>query len=489
MAGEFTAVGLGSQPPDMMTKLSQLLTVRGQQQALEGQAAEVAGVKQTQRQRANLAKYDWSQHIGDDGTIDLNSLNDPNLREAAGDQYLDVVQHAITAKQSQLEAKSKLVALKSEQRNALSDMLGPLLSDKDVVEGTDKGRQKINDAFVQYGELYGEDVLPVISAYAPGVQKAPSHTLASGLRAIQMQAQSASQQVASQQRSDVNTGPALRNVNPLAAADNTGDIPLGVGPGVQILTDQAGAQFAYNPQTNQVTPVGTGKGGASAGAPPSPSAPPSQQFRQPTYPGQAHDIAVNQEEVKNTRAAGDAAPANRNIFQHILKLSDGTSTGPLVSFLQNTAIGGQVFGDNYQELGKYLEKNAILNMQAMGGPPSDARLSAAVAANGSTQFNPKALKAVTQFNYATNTGVERYRQGMDKAIGVQNPDYTKLPEFKAQWAKNFDIDAFRLENAVADGDAAMQKEILKDMSVARRAEVARKMKNLDALSETGRLPK
>jgi len=128
-------------------------------------------------------------------------------------------------------------------------------------------------------------------------------------------------------------------------------------------------------------------------------------------------------------------------------------------------------------------------MQAMGGPPSDARLSAAVAANGSTKFNPKALKAVTDFNYATNTGLERYRQGLDKAIGTgTNVDYSKLPEFKAAWAKNFDIDAFRLENAVADGNEAQQREILESLTPARRKEVAKKMAALDSLAESGNLP-
>ena len=128
-------------------------------------------------------------------------------------------------------------------------------------------------------------------------------------------------------------------------------------------------------------------------------------------------------------------------------------------------------------------------MQAMGGPPSDARLSAAVAANGSTSFNPKALKAVTQFNYATNTGLEKYRQGVDTAIGTSNPDYGKLPAFKAAWAKNFDIQAFELENAVADGDVAGQKRILEGLNKAQRADLARKMKNLDSLSATGQLAK
>lgn len=491
MAEAYTGIGLGVQTPDIMTKLSNLLTVKSQQQALQGQAAEVAGAQQTQRQRGALAKYNFGKHIGEDGTVDLNSLTtDPDLREAAGDQYLEVLSHAAVAKQQQLEAKSKLVGLKSEQRNALSDMLGPLLSDKDVVEGNEKGKQKTNDAFVKYGELYGPDVLPVISTYAPGVQNAPPHGLAAGLRAIQMQAQSASQQVATQQRSDVNTGAVFKNVNPLAAADNTADIPLTVGPGVQILTDQAGAQFAYNPQTNQVTPVGAGKGAtppAQPNAPPAPSAPPGQPFRQPTYPGQAHDIQTQQTEVQNIRATADRAPLNRNIYKHVLTLADDTTTGQLAGWAQKNPVIGQMFGDNYQELGKYLEKNAIENMTAMGGPPSDARLSAATAANGSTHFNAKALKAVTQFNYATNTGLEKYRQGVDKAVGTKNPDYGQLPAFKAEWAKNFDVDVFRLENALADGDKKGADQILSDLSPQQAADLMQKRKNLEALAATGHL--
>ena len=109
-------------------------------------------------------------------------------------------------------------------------------------------------------------------------------------------------------------------------------------------------------------------------------------------------------------------------------------------------------GDNYQELGKFLEKNAIQNMATMGGPPSDARLNAAAAANGSTQFNPGALQAVTKFNDATTTAMDKYRQGVDKTVGLKNSDYTSLPAFKSAWAKNMDVDVFRVENAIRDGE-------------------------------------
>ncbi len=470
-------VGLGVQPPNTIAKLSQILGMRQQRAATES-------AEQSQRQRAALAAYDFGKHVGDDGTVDLNSLTtDPELRAAAGDQYLEVLQHAATAKQQQLEAKSKLFNLRGQAVEGLAKTLDPLLADSDVVQDNEKGRQKVNEAWMQYGQLYGDEALPVLKAYAAPLRNAPPGKMEQALRMIQMQALDVEKQRQAQLPELVGTGGTLKNINPNVAVAGRGDIPLTLPPGAQIVTDQKGAQFVFDPQKNTVTPVGSGRG-----AEPSPSASPGSGFQQPGYAGQNEDIRNYQHEVANTRAAADAAPANRNIFQHILKLADETNTGPLVSFLQNNAIGGQVFGDNYQELGKYLEKNAIANMQAMGGPPSDARLSAAVAANGSTKFNPKALKAVTQFNYATNTGLERYRQGLDKAIGLQEQDYTKLPQFKADWAKNFDIDAFRLENAVADGDQTEINAVLTELTPARRKEVARKMKNLDALATTGRLP-
>jgi hypothetical protein len=471
-------VGLQSQSPDVLQKLSQLLTISGQR-------AQVQQQQQTAQQRAALAKYDWGKHVGADGTLDIDSLNDPELMHAAGDQYQEVLSHAIQAKQQQLEAKKTLVSLRNDQRDAFGSMMTALRSDADVADDNEKGRQKVNQAMVQYGEMYGDDVLPVLKAYAGPAQKVPKGRMQEYLAQIGLQSQDVSQQIAEQAPQYANTGAEQVNVNPLAAPGaSPKSLTNTIGPGFDIVTDAKGAQFRQDRQTGALTPVG---GGGSRGAP-SPNASPTSTFTNPSYQGQERDVQVNQQEVATTRAAADQAPANRNIFQHILQLADDTHTGPLISYLQGTNIGGQVFGDNYQELGKYLEKNAIANMQAMGGPASDARLSAAVAANGSTKFNPKALKAVTEFNYATNTGLERYRQAMDNAVGTKNPDYTKLPEFKKAWSKNFDMDVFRLENAIADGDKAGQKEILGSLSKERAAELKRKMHNLDSLAEKGTLP-
>lgn len=478
MAGEFTGVGLGIQSPDIMTKLSNLLTIKSQQQALQGQAAEVASAQQSQRQRAALAKYDFGKHIGDDGTVDLNSLtSDPDLRAAAGDQFLEIVSHAATAKEQQLAAKQKLVALKSDQRNALSDMLGPLLSDKDVAEGSEKGKQKVNDAFTQYGELYGKDVLPVISAYAPGVQKAPPHQLAAGLRAIQMQAQSASQQVATQQPNLVNRGPVLTNVNPNVAADAAADVPLDVGPG--IFTDANGRQFKLDPRTNQMTPVGSG-GVVAPGAPPTQAGP---KFTQPV-PGQAGI----QQDLETARKADADYGANRHVNDTILKLSEDTATGPGTAAWHKALgrvtglAGGNQIAD-YQTISAMLDRQAAMSAKQMGLPDTNAGLQTAAGLSGTTDYAPEALQTKVKLTDALVEGSHQYRQGLDKVVGTgQNQDLTRYNDFRAQWADNFDPNIFRAENAIRRGDKKELQAIKDEVGTRGMAELKQKSDNLHKLA-------
>lgn len=272
------------------------------------------------------------------------------------------------------------------------------------------------------------------------------------------------------------------NVNPQA--------PGGVAPVGPTQAQGIAPQVVTSPVTG-----GQGVVGGSQGLTPRPiggngtGAPNSWQ----PYAGQQGDIKTYQTEVQGTRQAADGAPTARNINAQILRLADSAKTGPGTEVWQH-AVGALAapFGlsptASYQELGKFLEKNAIQNMTSMGGPPSDARLSAAAAANGSTHFSPEALKAVTKFNDATNTALMEYRQGMDRAVGMgQNVDYTRLPAFKAAWAKNFDVDVFRVENAIRDGDKAELTRIRKDLGPKRLQELAQKSANLRLL-EQGQIP-
>lgn len=211
------------------------------------------------------------------------------------------------------------------------------------------------------------------------------------------------------------------------------------------------------------------------------------------YAGQKNDIESYRGEVQNVRAEAQQAPLARNINQQILRLTQDAKTGPGSDTWQHV-IGavGAPFGlsptASYQEVGKFLEKNAIASMQAMGGPPSDSRLEAAAKANGSTSFSPEALRTVTKFNDATTTALDQYRQGIDHTVGTgQNVDYTKLPAYKAAWAKNFDVNVFRVENAIRDGDREELAKIKGELGAKGLKALAEKRQNLQALMQ-GQIP-
>lgn len=479
---------------DILSLKQKQVGLQQQQQVLKSETAQAQQQTQTAGQRGALAgfyqHFDPTKHVGTDGTLDLDAvLTDPKIRQAAGDQFPEVMQQMIATKNGQLQTKQQLANLNGTLRDQFSSAVGSLRTDPDVVADNNVGRGKVLDAMQNFGETGGPDAQRIAQTYGSVIQHVPKGNLKGTLSNFQLQAMSAGEQAGRQapNYAQVDTGATteVRNVNPQAEGGNQmpGSFRNTVGPGAIPMNDARGAPFIVNPQSpNNPQPVGPG---AQPGAAPAQN---PNAFQAPTYPGQARDIEHYQGEVQGVRSAADQAPLNRNIYQTVLKLADNTTTGQFAAWAQKNPVVGQLFGDNYQELGKYLEKNAIANMTAMGGPPSDARLSAATAANGSTAFNPKALKAVTQFNYASNTGIEKYRQGIDHAVGTDNPNYKNLPTFKSAWTKNFDIDVFRLENAISDGDKKAQAEILSSISPAKARELMEKRKNLEALSATGKLP-
>jgi hypothetical protein len=484
-------VGLRAQAPDVLGTLSQILGIRQLQQQVRGATAQAQMSEQDAAQRQALAGHDFKRYLGRDGTFDLNLMAvDPELRQAAGDQFLDVLTRAADQKQAQLTTRATLNNLRNDQLEAMNQILGSLRGDPDVVEDNDAGRQKLNAALIKFGEIYGEDALPVLETTANLIRSTPRGQMDTLMASLQRQNMDAAQQkLATQDPRYVNTGRQLVATNPDLQPGIPESMQLTLPPTATIVQDAAGRQYVLDPATNRPLPIGGGSPtGRAAPAPTEAPTAPIGGFIQPEYQGQERDVAAYQDQVRTIRESADQAPMQRDVFKKILKLSEETSTGPLVKFLQETKIGGQVFGDNYQQLAKYLERNAISAMQAMGGGASDARLEAAVAATGSPGFNKEALQEVTRFNYAANSALEAYRKGMDRAIGTDRPDYLRLPEFRAAWAENFDINAFLLENAIADGDKKTQEKILKSLTPDQAAQLQQRIRNLDALTETGRLP-
>lgn len=461
------------------------LGLQQQEQALAGQAAEVQQQQQTASQRQGIANIDWGKYDGEDGTLDLNKfLKDKSVQRGAGDAYPELVQQVLAIKGHQTQNKQSLLNLNNAQLAAFGSTVGALKNDPEVIADTPAGRQKFQSAMDQFGKAYGPEAARVAQTFAPIAQHAPPGKLGHGIEVLQLQANDAGRQLELQRPNYgfVNSGAQQirTQANPYAAggADVPRQVTNQVAPGSMVVPDLTGAPNIVNPQHPSNPQRISGNG-----------------FQSPTYPGQKADIEHNQQEVGAIRQQADQVGQNRNINQNILRLSaGGAKTGPGSEAWQHVlgAIGAP-FGlsptASYQEVSKFLEKNAIANMQAMGSPGSDARLHAAAAANGSTSFSPEALQTVTKFNDATNTALGKYRQALDQAVGTRNPDYTRLAQFKSEWAKNFDVDIFRVENAIRDKDQAELVKIKKELGPARMHELAVKRKNLESLSETGELPR
>jgi hypothetical protein len=479
-------VGLQGHSPDVLGRLSQLLTIQGQR-------AQVQQEQQNASQRAAIAKYDWNKHIGEDGTLDVESVaNDPELQGIAGDSYIDLMSHVASAKQQQLTAKSTLLGLRSEQRKALAEMTGALRTDKDVAEDNDTGRQKVNDAFIQFQQVYGtRDTLPVLSAYGPPLQKAPKGRLSDALKAIQLQAFDVERQNQAQAPTYANQGAKLQNINPNADPNSAPDIALQIGPGFEQVTDANGRTFLRNVQTGAISPMGASTAPTPPRAPraaPAPSAAPDQ----PTFVQPVAGQKELESHVADVRKADSDYGLNRHVNDEILRLSADTSTGPGTK-AWHSAIGkvaGLGGGDavaDFQKIQAYLDRQAALAATQMGLPETNAGLATAASLTGTTEYAPGALQTKVKLTDAMIEGSHQYRQGLDKVIGTgPNQDLSKLQTFRSQWADNFDPNVFRVENAMRRGDKKELAELKKEVGPQGMSELAEKSANLRKL-ESGEL--
>lgn len=497
------SIALQVQTPDSFKTVGSLLDMARGVQALKTarQQFESQNLELQKQRQANQERLLTQQFMSDpnnwqtNGRIDLDKVNKaiPQFAPLTGPQ---TIQHLTTLGNAQTGAEDAKLRFTSEQRSIVSNLYGVLgragvTDPKQVAAELDnlKAQYKDSPAMVQYidNAKVGLQNMPPGSGLAKTLITQSQSLLDAGAQQSQLSPVAGLQNTGGQVNETI-VQPAVGGNAPSVSMTGRSQ-PLTLGPDSResLVTDQMGNAnvVTKNPQGQIVgarpAPGGGGVGGGGGG-----SAAPFPRFT----PGQKADIEHAQQEVTGIRQQGDQVPIARNINAKILELSKSALTGPGTPRWQQVLAGASLgqFGDNYQELGKFLEKNALQQLQAMGGPPSDARLQAATAANGSTQFNPGALQAVTKFNDATTSALDKFRQGVDKAVGLSNADYTKLPAFKAAWAKNMDVDVFRVENAIRDGDQEELAKIKKELGPAKMKALAQKRLNLETLATTGRLP-
>lgn len=482
--GSPVATSVNVNPNQAIQTLSGLLSLKQQRQALAGQAAEVQQAQQTAGQRAGIASYmqsfDPTKHVGADGTLDLDQvLTDPKLRQAAGDQFPALMQQLVGVKQAQLGAKQSLANLNDSLRNQFSSTVGSLRTDPDVVADNAKGRAKVQQAMGDFAESGGPDAARVANIYGSVINHVPPGKLTQTLSNFQLQAMDAATQAGKQAPTLANTGAQQVNINPQAAGGNlqgTPPITNQLPPGAQVVRDAYDNQYVFNPQTNSVTPIGTGKGGAGGN--------PQGGFQQPVA-GQQQVL----QDLENTRAIGDTAPTNRNINQHLLQLSGETKTGPGTQTVQKiAAFLGMPSGSSYQEINAYLDRQAAMSARQMGVPHTNAGLAAAQSASGTTEYTPQALQEKVKFADALNSATMAYRQGLDKAVGTgATPNLQNYQKFRSAWSKNFDPDIYRVEDAQRRGDQAELTAIRKRVGPKGMQELGTKSANLREL-ENGVIP-
>jgi hypothetical protein len=484
-------VALGVRTPDMLERLSTVLGIRSQQQALQGQVAEVKSTQQSQRQREALANHDWSKYVGPDGTPDLNAMfMDPELRQVAGDQFQDVIAKSAATKGQMLTNMRTLTALRGDQRTAFGEMMNALRNDAEVASGSEEARKKINQAMVQFGEMYGEEALPVLSAYAPMLQNVPPGKLPEALRVVGLQAMAAGQQMDVQNPQYMNTGGQFRQINPNAAPGTPTSIAATLAPGQQ---DQLGTDPLGNPMVTYRDPRGSVVGSSllpGSGQPGGPAV---------FGPGERQSLEAqaqqNFENVTANRRAASMAPQQLDQIDKALKLSRETATGSFASrradiesalgSMLPTGFQGMDDASKLNELEKLTERIATDAASVLGvNARTDAERESIRKQNANIGYTPQAIQNVLQYAKAQTLAMQAKGDAQEAWLKREGQGITKQHEFETEFRQAYDPRVFQL----AVMPAAERKKALDAMSKDQLADIqekGRKLKDL-GVSVSGR---
>lgn len=286
--------------------------------------------------------------------------------------------------------------------------------------------------------------------------------------------------------------PAEQSAN-LAKAQELVNVPNDNGTLTQMPSYAAPAHHAQSPQAYAQTldpsaPALTNTGVRTGPMPVSAASPAITQGTTQS-PIALEQQRMNLAAVEHVREAGDQAPNNRNINQQLLQLSAATATGPATAAVQKIAGAlGLPSGSRYQEINAYLDRQAATQASAMGVPHTNAGLAASQTATGTTEYTPQALQEKVKYADALNSGTMAYREGLDKAVGTGGtPNLQKYQAFRSAWAKNFDPDIYRVEDALRRGDNAELNAIRTRLGPRGMKAFAQKSANLRAL-ENGQIP-
>jgi hypothetical protein len=200
---------------------------------------------------------------------------------------------------------------------------------------------------------------------------------------------------------------------------------------------------------------------------------------------------------------GNLVTNRRNLEEVISKASEVEKNLSLLGFKVDNAgfLGagarklneffGTETGVALKQLNKDLANVAISNIQAMGGSlDTVAGQQLTRMANGDETYPPVILKDIARRAMADMTNLDMQANGaqaFSRKFGAAN-----LNDFRQQWAKNADSRLFELINIENSSMSDQQRQtarqnLFKDLNDKQKAEMAKKLINLQKLSTTGQL--
>jgi len=199
------------------------------------------------------------------------------------------------------------------------------------------------------------------------------------------------------------------------------------------------------------------------------------------------NLVTNRRNLEEVVTKASDVEKNLNILGW--KVDNAGVAGSFARWLNEKA--GTEVGVTLKQLNKDLANVAISNIQAMGGSldtVSGQQLTRM--ANGDETFPPVILKDIARRAMADMTNLDMQARGAQEF--ARNFGNANLNDFKQQWAKNADSRLFELINiensSMSDQQRKSAREkLFQGMNDKQKADMAKKLINLQKLSTTGKL--
>lgn len=190
MADGYQAVALGIKPQDPSQTFDSLNSILGLQQKRQGLQIQAQQLQQeqlkTQQQQGVqdfFKSFDPTDHIGADGTTDVNSVHTSDTYKNAGNAKPLIDQTLGQIKQQQLTAKQSLQSLNDDALGLYTRGMNTLQNDDDVKKDNAAGRAKV-DQLHQSIAAMSPDMARVAGTFGPVTQHAKQGDLSKAVGAV-----------------------------------------------------------------------------------------------------------------------------------------------------------------------------------------------------------------------------------------------------------------------------------------------------------------